>query len=101
MVIYRVVESLTSDSSDFKGGNIMVGDNRHKAKLAQDRRMRLLYALGERQGTLYKKHVDKIRVSSGYMRDGNVSHYVQINSKYRRKNYDKQRNGKFYFSDGT
>lgn len=79
----------------------MVGENRYKAKLAQDRRMRLLYALGERQGTLYKKHVDKIHVSSGYMRDGNVSHYVQINSKYRRKNYEKQRNVKLYFSDGT
>lgn len=101
MVIYRVAESLAGDSINFTGGCVMVGKNRYKAKLAQDRRMRLLCALGERQGTLYEKHVGKIRMSSGYMRDGNVSHYVQINSKYRRKNYEKQRNGKLYFRDGT
>lgn len=32
--------------------------------------------LGLQQGTLYQRHRDKISMSSGYMRDGNVTHYV-------------------------
>lgn len=45
-----------------------------KRKVKQ--RERLAKNLGLQQGTLYQRHRDKISMSSGYMRDGNVTHYV-------------------------
>lgn len=33
-------------------------------------------ALGMQGGMVYEKHRAKVRRSTGYMRDGNVSHYV-------------------------
>ena len=45
-----------------------------KRKVKQ--REQLAKNLGLQQGTLYQRHRDKISISSGYMRDGNVTHYV-------------------------
>lgn len=47
------------------------------------RRERLASALGMQGGTLYEKHVEKFRASSGYVRDGNLRHYVSCNVKRR------------------
>lgn len=41
------------------------------------KRVRLLHIFGARQGTLYRNQREKLDVSFGYMRDGNVTHYVQ------------------------
>lgn len=42
------------------------------------KRVRLLHIFGARQGTLYQNQREKLDVSFGYMRDGNVTHYVQV-----------------------
>ena len=49
-------------------------------------------------GTLYAKHRDKVSSSLGYMRDGNVSHYVSVGytKKYNRNKLRKHRNFKDY-----
>lgn len=49
---------------------------RYNTQRKLKKRERMLNDFGEQQGILYEKHVKKIRESSGYMRDGNVSHYV-------------------------
>lgn len=38
----------------------------------------MLKAHGPQGGTDYDRHVEKIKQSSGYMRDGNVTHYVWV-----------------------
>lgn len=50
--------------------------------------------LGMQGGTLYAKHRDKVTNSLGYMRDGNVSHYVSVGytKKYDRNKLRKHRN---------
>ena len=40
------------------------------------RRERLAKSLGMQGGTLYEKHVEKFKSSLGYVRDGNLRHYV-------------------------
>ena len=57
-------------------------ERRQNTYLKEKERGRLLKALGERGGTLYEKHQCKVNSSLGYMRDGNVSHYV--NTRYRK-----------------
>ena len=42
------------------------------------KRVRLFHIFGARQGTLYQNQREKLDVSFGYMRDGNVTHYVQV-----------------------
>lgn len=61
-------------------------------------RERLMDSLGMQGGTLYAKHRDKISSSLGYMRDGNVSHYVSVRytKKYDRNKLRKYRNLKDY-----
>ena len=41
-------------------------------------RERLIKSFGLQQGTLYEKHREKIYKSLGYMRDGNVRHFVAV-----------------------
>ena len=50
--------------------------------------------LGMQGGTLYAKHRDKVTNSLGYMRDGNVSHYVSVGytKKYDRNKLRNHRN---------
>ena len=57
-------------------------------------RKSLMDNLGMQGGTLYAKHRDKISSSLGYMRDGNVSHYVSVGytKKYDRNALRKHRN---------
>ena len=53
-------------------------ERRRRTSLVVKRRERLLRSLGMQCGTLYERHRKKITDSSGYMKDGNVSHYAQI-----------------------
>lgn len=65
---------------------------RTHVKLKQ--RKSLMDKLGMQGGTLYAKHRDKVTNSLGYMRDGNVSHYVSVGytKKYDRNKLRKHRN---------
>lgn len=56
------------------------------------KRVRLLHIFGARQGTLYQNQREKLDVSFGYMRDGNVTHYVQV--RFHGKTRDRTRYGK-------
>jgi hypothetical protein len=40
------------------------------------KRKRMLSDFGERGGLIYEKHIEKVKKSPNYMRDGNVTHYV-------------------------
>lgn len=62
------------------------------AKLAH--RVHLLNALGMKGGTVYAKHREKICSSPGYMRTGNVSHYVRV--KPAKKTRSRDRYGKVF-----
>lgn len=46
-----------------------------------NRRKRLAKSLGMQMGTMYEKHVEKFKQSSGYVRDGNLRHYVSCKCK--------------------
>ena len=45
------------------------------------RRERIAKSLGMQTGTMYDKHVKKFEQSLGYVRDGNLRHYVACNCK--------------------
>lgn len=49
-------------------------------------REQLAKDLGLQQGSLYEKHREKIGHSAGYMRDGNVSHFVAVDQSIKTKN---------------
>ncbi|MBQ9348589.1 MAG: hypothetical protein IJT94_14845, partial [Oscillibacter sp.] len=49
---------------------------RKRTLLKQEKRLALMRALGMKGGMLYEKHRKKVQRSGGYMRDGNVSHFV-------------------------
>ena len=49
---------------------------------------------GLREGTMYEKHISKLDRSFGYMRDGNVTHYVRVG--YGRKTNNRGNYGKHY-----
>ena len=70
----------------------------HRTYVKLKQRKRLMDNLGMQCGTLYAKHRNKISNSLGYMRDGNVSHYVSIGytKKYDRNKLRKHRNLKDY-----
>lgn len=55
------------------------------------RRSEMMRAHGQQGGLLYEKHRRKIDQSLGYMRDGNVSHYVSVG--FRPKTKDRDRYG--------
>lgn len=55
------------------------------------RRSEMMLAHGQQGGLLYEKHRRKIDRSLGYMRDGNVSHYVSVG--FRPKTKDRDRYG--------
>ena len=55
------------------------------------RRREMMQAHGQQGGLLYEKHRRKIDQSLGYMRDGNVSHYVSVG--FRPKTKDRDRYG--------
>ena len=57
-------------------------------------RKNLMRKLGLQGGTIFERHRDKILSSAGYMRTGNVSHYVAV--KPTRKTRKRGRYGKVY-----
>ena len=63
--------------------------SRTAAKLRQRRRM--MQQHGQQGGLLYEKHRKKVNKSTGYMRDGNVSHYVAVG--FHGKTRDRHRYG--------
>ncbi len=50
-----------------------------------------MHSLGQQGGMVYEKHIKKINQSLGYMRDGNVTHFVQAG--FRQKTRDRSRCG--------
>lgn len=75
------------------------GNRRMRARIKQAYRMRMLRDLGEQGGLIYERHIEKIHCSSGYMRTGNVSHYVQVGP--RRKTRKRNRYGKVFMPSKT
>lgn len=65
---------------------------REKTERKLKQRERMLKTYGLRGGTLYKRHREKIENSLGYMRDGNVTHFVQVG--FGKKTRDRNRYGK-------
>ena len=61
---------------------------RWKTHLKLKQREKLMAMLGLQGGTIYQKHRDKVMRTSGYMRDGNVSHYVCVKPRW----YTQKRN---------
>lgn len=70
----------------------------HRTSIKLKQRKKLMNDLGIQGGTLYARHRVKISNSLGYMRDGNVSHYVSVGhtKKYDRNKLRKYRNLKEY-----
>jgi len=64
---------------------------REMAARKMRRRGEMMLAHGQQGGLLYEKHRRKIDRSLGYMRDGNVSHYVSVG--FRPKTKDRDRYG--------
>ena len=58
------------------------GERRFRTENKCKHRENLMNALGLCGGTIYEKHRNKIKLSIGYMRDGNVSHYVQSSHRH-------------------
>lgn len=66
--------------------------NLTKRKLQQ--RAKMIKDYGLQGGSLYDKHTQKIENSLGYMRDGNVSHFVKVGfRKYTKNSSTHQRYG--------
>lgn len=53
------------------------------------RRREMMRTHGQRGGLIYERHRRKIDSSLGYMRDGNVSHYVAVGSRPKTKDRDR------------
>ena len=66
--------------------------NRTARKLAQ--RVSLKKKLGLNAGIVFERHREKIKASAGYMRTGNVSHFVSV--KPTRKTRSRNRYGRVF-----
>ena len=53
-------------------------ERRHRTQVKLAKRKRMAKAHGLRGGTMYEKHIAKLDTSLGYMRDGHVTHFVQV-----------------------
>lgn len=78
---------IRKDSSCQRG----LARRREAAARKMRRRSEMMRAHGQQGGLLYEKHRRKIDRSLGYMRDGNVSHYVSVG--FRPKTKDRNRCG--------
>lgn len=68
-------------------------ERRYRAQKKMNKRKRMLETFGPRGGTTYKRHIEKVNKSAGYMRDhGNVTHYVQVG--FGEKTRNRKRYGK-------
>lgn len=70
--------------------------NLTKRKLKQREKMKK--DLGVQGGSLYEKHVEKVDKSLGYMRDGNVSHYVSCGFGVKTKNKNNEYGARHNYS---
>lgn len=64
---------------------------REEAARKMRRRSKMMRDHGKQGGLIYERHRRKIDRSLGYMRDGNVSHYVSVG--FRPKTKDRDRYG--------
>ena len=70
-----------------------IGERRYRAHRKMMRRKRLMDEFGQRGGTVYEKHIEKVNKSLGYMKDhGNITHYVNVG--FGEKTRDRNRYGK-------
>ncbi len=63
------------------------GERRRRSRRKILQREEMMRFFGQQSGLVYEKHRRKIDRSPGYMRDGNVSHYVSVG--FSRKTRDK------------
>ena len=73
-------------------------ERRRRTENKVKQREQLMSDLGMQQGTVYKRHREKIQESSGYMRDGNVSHFVACGYGTKTKNKNKRYGSKYNYS---
>ena len=66
-------------------------ERRHRVKIKLKQRADMMRRVGQQGGTVYEKHRQKIDRFLGYMRDGNVSHYVSVG--FSKKTRDRNRYG--------
>ena len=66
-------------------------ERRFMTRVKQHRREEMMRCHGQQSGLLYEKHRKKIDASTGYMRDGNLSHYVAVG--FHQKTRDRNRYG--------
>lgn len=64
-------------------------DRRHMTQAKIARRQKLMKEHGQQGGLIDEKHRDKVNRSGGYMRDGNVTHYVAVG--FHQKTRDRKR----------
>lgn len=64
---------------------------RETATRKMRKRSKMMRDHGKQSGLFYERHRQKIDQSLGYMRDGNVTHYVSVG--YRPKTKDRNRYG--------
>ena len=69
-------------------------ERRQRTTLKLRKRQRLMAMLGLQGGCVYEKHREKIGKSIGYMRTGNVSHFVS--TKPRKKTRSRDRYGRVF-----
>ncbi len=68
-----------------------IARRREAAARKMRKRSRMMRDHGKQGGLFYERHRQKIDRSLGYMRDGNVSHYVSVG--FRPKTKDRNRYG--------
>ena len=56
--------------------NMNRGERRRRTCVKLMERERMMHFLGLQAGSVYRKHRKKVRRSLGYMKSGNVSHFV-------------------------
>lgn len=69
-------------------------ERRQRTMTKLKERVRLMTELGMQGGLLYHRHRMKIQSSAGYMRTGNVSHFVRV--KKRPKTQSRNRYGSVF-----
>ncbi|MBR1455149.1 MAG: hypothetical protein IJ593_11005 [Lachnospiraceae bacterium] len=66
------------------------GERRRLTRLKALKRKKMASDFGFQGGTVYDKHVEKIKKSDGYMRDGNVRHYISVKHTIKTNNKNKE-----------
>ncbi len=66
-------------------------ERRHRTKSKLLQRAEMMRRFGKQGGTIYEKHRQKIERSLGYMRNGNVRHFVSVG--FSKKTRDRTRYG--------